>query len=299
MWVNTAALAAALFLCAMSLCAAMPAQAQGRLSLSERVQRVEAQLQSQNSGQSVELLNRLNELQAEVQTLRGLVEQQAFEIESLKKAQRDRYVDLDSRLARLEGGAPQAMTPAPLSSDEPVTLQSPPPATPPQPGQLAMEEPAVTAPPADPALTTPSDEPPPPAAPTVPPAMDEKAAYDEAFATLREGRYAESARRFTAFLQQYPDGEYGDNARYWLGESYYVTQNYKIALDTFNSLLKRSPQSSKAPDALLKIGFCHYELRDWASAEASLNEVVTRYPDTTVARLAQGRLRALKLEGRQ
>jgi hypothetical protein len=31
----------------------------------------------------------------------------------------------------------------------------------------------------------------------------------------------------------------------------------------------------------------------------ALNDVVQRYPDTTVARLAQGRLRALRLEGRQ
>ena len=52
------------------------AEAQGRLSLSERVQRLESQMQGQGSGQStVELLNRLNELQQEVSSLRGLVEQ--------------------------------------------------------------------------------------------------------------------------------------------------------------------------------------------------------------------------------
>ena len=72
----------------------------------------------------------------------------------------------------------------------------------------------------------------------------------------------------------------------------------KIRIRAAQSLLDRFPQSAKAADALLKLGYCHYELREWNDAEAALNQVVQRYPDTTVARLAQGRLRALRLEGR-
>lgn len=274
------------------------AHAQGRLSLSERLARVEQQLQGQGSGQStVELLNRINELQQEVQSLRGLVEQQAYEIENLKKAQRDRYVDLDSRISRLEGGAPSAAAPVdPASAVDPAVdpaATAPPPAAP---GQLTAGEPEVAAPAADPVAAEPA---------TAAPSEDyvdpgaEKAAYDEAFAALRDGRYAESARRFQTFLQQHPDGDLTDNAMYWLGESYYVTQNYRPALETFAELMQRYPQSSKAPDSLLKIGYAHYELGEWPQAERALNDVVTRYPDTTVARLAQGRLRALRLEGQR
>ena len=278
-WMAAAALAAVVF--------AAPAGAQGRLSLSERVARLEQQAQGQGSGQStVELLNRIGELQAEVQELRNLVEQQAYEIENLKKSQRDQYTDLDARLARLESG--MAAAPAPAAPAEPAP---PVPPTPAQPGQLAPEEIQSEPAPAAPVEGTASA----PAAPADP--ATEKAAYDEAFAALREGRYAESARRFATFLDRYPNGEYADNATYWLGESYYVTQNYQIALDTFQDLLRRFPDSSKAPDAQLKVGYCHYELKQWSEAETSLNEVVRRYPDTTVARLAQGRLRALRLEG--
>jgi tol-pal system protein YbgF len=127
---------------------------------------------------------------------------------------------------------------------------------------------------------------------------DERALYESAFDSLKEGRYAEAARRFQTFLDQYPNGEYSPNAQYWLGESYYVTQNYQIALEAFQRLLSRFPASNKAPDALLKVGYCHYELRQWSQAESVLNQVVQQYPDTTVARLAQGRLRALRLENR-
>ncbi|MCB1612013.1 MAG: tetratricopeptide repeat protein, partial [Xanthomonadales bacterium] len=66
----------------------------------------------------------------------------------------------------------------------------------------------------------------------------------------------------------------------------------------FQGLLARFPDSRKAPDALLKVGYCQYELGDSRSAARTLNDVVSRYPDTPVARLAQGRLRALRLDGR-
>lgn len=288
-WFLAAALVAAAF--------ASGAQAQGRLSLSERVARLEQQAQGQGQAQTtVELLNRINELQVEVQSLRGLVEQQAFEIENLKKAQRDRYVDLDSRLSRLEGGA--AVPPPPGAVLEPAP-------SPAVPGQLAAEPLQSAMPDAPPVpaapQTPPADVPPSgdPAAAPVAGAAGEKQAYDEAFAALRDGRYAESARRFQSFLAEHPQGELADNALYWLGESYYVTQNYRIALETFNDLLARFPDSAKAPDALLKVGYCHYELKEWPQAEQVLNEVVRLYADQTVGKLAQGRLRALRLEGQR
>jgi len=283
----------------------------GRLSLAERVAQLEAQNQGQGGAQSaVDLLNRIDELQSEVQSLRGLVERQTFEMEELKKRGRDQYVDLDSRISRLEGdpGATSLAPPAanPSAPIAPGQIQDIP-VSPTAPGQLTMDAPI------EPALepqfdTLPVDartavEPPstPPADTSTTmmiPQAGEQAAYDTAFSALREGRYAESARRFSAFLEQFPEGDLADNATYWLGESYYVTQNYQIALDTFRSLLARFPQSAKTQDALLKVGYCLYELKQWNEAEAALNEVVVRYPDSTVARLAQGRLRALRLEGR-
>ena len=301
--------------------AASDASAQsGRLSLSERIAKLENQTQGQGGQSMVDLLNRISELQSEVQSLRGLVENQAFEIEELKKRARDQYVDLDSRLARIEAGSgarPAMPGNAPGAQFEPAQAQQLE-SVPSQPGQLTME-PDNAARPALPSedMSVPSEDAPIDASAAVvqPPQTfepatnqavgalpvqtnDEQASYDTAFAALREGRYAESARRFSSFLQQFPNGGLADNATYWLGESYYVTQNYRIALDTFKSLLDRFPQSAKAADALLKLGYCHYELREWNEAEATLNLVVQRYPDTTVARLAQGRLRALRLEGR-
>jgi tol-pal system protein YbgF len=264
---------------------------QGRLSLAERVEQLERQAQGgQDGGTMAELTVRNQELQAEVQSLRGLVENQAFEIQSLQKQLNNKFLDLDSRLQRLEGGG--MTVPAPPA---PPTM----PLETPAPSQLGNDEPVLSAP------ENQVTRIPPVGAETVggavaAPSMasaDEKLAYETAFEALKQGRYAESSELFAAFLQQYPSGEFAGNATYWLGESYYVTQNYDIALKTFQDLLGRFPDSRKSPDALLKVGYCQYELGDPTRAARTLNEVIERYPDTPVARLAQGRLRALRLDG--
>ena len=283
----TAALVAA-------VCVPGSAIAQNRLSLAERVEQLERQAQGSGGANSLsEIMVRNQELQTEVQSLRGLVEQQSFEIEGLKKRQRDQYVDLDSRLQRLEGGMTVPARPA--AGATPIDNSN-------APEQLSSDEPSTTLS----EVETPRSSPmaPPSGADTVgggvtqmsPP--QEKEAYETAFEALKQGRYAEASQLFSVFLQQYPDGELAANATYWLGESYYVTQNYELALETFQSLLSRFPDSRKAPDTLLKVGYCQYELGDANRAAATLNEVVNRYPDTPVARLAQGRLRALRLDGR-
>jgi tol-pal system protein YbgF len=297
----------------LAVTAASPVFAQGsRLSLADRVARLEQQQAGGDSAQAnIQLLNQISELQAEIASLRGMIEQQAFEIEGLSKRNRDQYIDLDSRINRFEGGAASGEPAAPpaIPSADGFTAEPLPEL---QPGRaptagnttaaVEFEEPDVRAPVeglvgtaalggSDRTAAVIENVPGNP--------EDERRSYDAAFDELKEGRYAEAARRFQSFLQQYPSGEYAPNAQYWLGESYYVTQNYGIALDAFQRLLREFPDSIKSPDALLKLGYCQYELRQWDEAEATLNRVTQQYPDTTVARLAQGRLRAMRLEDRR
>jgi tol-pal system protein YbgF len=252
-----------------------PAHAQ-RMSLAERVDRLEQQqAQGQGSAQgSIDLVNQINALQSQLQQLQGQNEELKHQLDQLKQQNKDQYIDLDSRIGRLEGRAPGAGAAAPGAPANNAPMQDVP---------LGG---AVTAPPSTAA-------PAPPANPA-----DEKAAYDQAFGALKDGRYAESARAFQGFIGQYPASDLTPNAYYWLGESYYVTQNYPVSLDTFNKLLALYPNSAKASAALLKVGYCQYELKQWEQAEATLNQVVQKYPGTQEANLAQGRLRALKLERR-
>ncbi|MBS0570021.1 MAG: tol-pal system protein YbgF [Proteobacteria bacterium] len=289
-----------------------PAHAQ-RLSLAERVAKLE-QEQGQGGAQAnIQLVNQINALQSQLQNLQGQIEELRHQVDELKSHGKDQYIDLDSRIGRLEGRnpgtAPAAVAPAIANGAAMQDVQLGNPQSAPAPGQAAptptpaatlpgmaaatpaAPAPAATAPPADAAAA-------PPVAPQAP-AQDPKTAYDTAFSALKDGRYAESARLFQAFIMQFPNDELTPNAYYWLGESYYVTQNYPVSMDTFRKLLAQFPNSQKAPDALLKVGYCQYELKQWDQAQATLNQVLQQYPNTTVANLAQGRLRALRIESQQ
>ena len=277
------ALAAVLF-----VSVALPAQAQ-RLSLAERVDKLEQQAHGNPQG-NIELVNQINALQSQVQQLQGQVEELRHQVDEMKSRSKDQYIDLDSRIGKLEGrtpGAPPAAAPGNANTGQMQDIQlGAPGAAAPVASAPGNAAPLPSAPPAN---LPPQNAPP---APT----EDPKAAYDAAFSALKDGRYAESARRFQTFIEQHPNDDLTPNAYYWLGESYYVTQNYPISQDTFRKLLAQYPNSQKAPDALLKIGYCQYEQKQWAQAETTLNQVVQQYPNTMVANLAQGRLRALKLE---
>ncbi len=62
--------------------------------------------------------------------------------------------------------------------------------------------------------------------------------------------------------------------------------------------MNNHPQSPKVSDSRLKIGYIHYEKKDWKAARQELEGVVSSYPGTTAARLASDRLARMKKEGR-
>lgn len=268
-------------LLAMSLAA--PAFAQ-KLSLAERVARLEAADASQSSsaGQAnVELLNRVTQMQSEVQALRNQVEQLQNENAQLKQQAKDQYIDLDSRLQRMEaGGAATGSAPALPSS----SASNPPPRSAPATGSRPPA--AGSRPPSPNAMDLDAR------------ALNGQGAYDIALSALRQGDYVESARSFQAFLAEYPNAPLAANAWYWLGESYYATQNYPIALRSFDTLLSSFPDSPKAPDAMLKKGYCQIEMGDAGAGRQTLNRVINEFPGSDAARLATSRLRALSLDPR-
>jgi tol-pal system protein YbgF len=125
-----------------------------------------------------------------------------------------------------------------------------------------------------------------------------EAAYQAAFNLLKEGRYDEAAAGFTQFLAQHRDHDLASNAQYWLGEAHYVKRNYPAALAAFEAVLTGFPNARKAPDALLKAGYCHYELGHRDLARTALTRVTQDYPESTAAAEAAGRLQRMGAEGR-
>jgi TolA-binding protein len=76
-----------------------------------------------------------------------------------------------------------------------------------------------------------------------------------------------------------------------------VQHRYDTALIEFERVVTRYPASPKFSDALLKLGLTQYELGAWDKSSQALNEVVTKFPNTSQAQLATQRLEQLKREG--
>lgn len=125
----------------------------------------------------------------------------------------------------------------------------------------------------------------------------ERDQYRAAFERLKARDYAAARAAFSEMVERYPQGQFADNARYWLGEIGYVTQDYPAAQRAFNRLVSDYPQSPKVPAALLKLGYVSYEQDEFDAARDLLEAVVRRFPETTEARLAQGRLDRMQREG--
>jgi tol-pal system protein YbgF len=279
MWVTRSVLVASLLL------AAPAAWSISKSELETRIQQLERKLDSRGL---VELLDQVSTLQKEVRQLRGELEVQAHEMERLKKRQRDLYVDIDRRLNRLEAAGVQGGVSAPAGA----VVSSPggmAPSVPAAGVTTGASAPPVVVPERDGATTSAQ-------APALDPAA-ERRDYDNALAILNELRYDEAAAAFRAFLKKYPGSSYADNAQYWLGEVYYVTRDFRAALDEFGKLLETFPDSPKVPGAMLKMGYSQYELKDWKAAADLLGQVVKRFPGTSTARLAQKRLDRMKQEG--
>ncbi|NID17130.1 tol-pal system protein YbgF [Luteibacter yeojuensis] len=252
---------------------AFPAIAQDtRLSLADRVSRLEQQSQAQAG--SLSLVNQVNDLQQQLSQLQGKIEELQHQNQQLQDAQKAQYADIDSRLGRIEkGGAPQGQQPAASATTPAPTAPS-----------AATQAPtAAAAPGPAPASSAPAHA-----------DADQQAAYDAAFKSLRAGDYVTASRGFRDFLVKYPDSPLAPNAYYWLGESYYVTMNYPVAIEAFQRLVKQYPQSDKVSDGLLKVGYCQIELKQQDAAIATLKQVSAKYPGTKAAGLAQERLRRLQ-----
>jgi tol-pal system protein YbgF len=130
------------------------------------------------------------------------------------------------------------------------------------------------------------------------PAASPEGEYQAAFNLLKDGKYDEAAVALREFLARHRQHELASNAMYWLGEAHYVRRDYPAALAAFDGVLKDYPGARKSPDALLKAGYCQYELQRYGPARTALTRLVQEYPDSAAAAEARARLERMNAEGR-
>lgn len=125
------------------------------------------------------------------------------------------------------------------------------------------------------------------------PGIDCQKLYDESFINIMRGHYEEAIQGLTDYLNYCGTQELADNARFWIGESYFSMDKYQEAIDEFDRLLKEFPNSEKHPGALYKMARSYEELGRKNDAKRSFEKLVDEFPRTLEAEQAKEKLKEL------
>ncbi len=273
---------------------------QAQRAIEDRLGALEAKMQG-----IVDLGNQMELLRGDLAKLRGNIEVLSYELEQAQKRQRDLYVDLDSRLRKLEGGAggsvdapasgaaaPSQGTAAPPAPNSTAAGAAggatPGPVLPPTPtwrtGPGGTLPPSSAAPQATPPTTVAN------AAPAAGDPAAEQRAYDAALDQFKRADYNGAIAAFGAFVKAYPRSPLASSAQYWIGNAQYARRDYKAAIAAQRTLLSAYPDSPKVPDALLNIATAQADLGDNAGARRTLEELIAKHPKSEPAQKARQRL---------
>lgn len=239
-------------------------------ALESRVVKLEDLL---NNQPLLELHSQIEALRLDLNKLQGQIEVLVNENESSQKRQRDFYIDLDSRLRRIEQPDETAASGSAETAAEP--------------GAPDMEpEPAATAA----AVVSSVASTPAKGVSSASAKNAESDAYEAAYSLFKAGSYQDAISRFNKFLRSYPGSSFAPSAHYWIGNSYYALRDFKSAISAQEKLIKTYPDSAKAPDAMLNIASSQQEMNKKPAARKTLETLVARYPGSEAADKAKRRL---------
>lgn len=220
------------------------------LSPQDRLSRLEQQMTNLIN---MNLPQQVSDMQQQVAQIRGQLQVQERDLQTLSTQQKNFYQDLTQQISQLKNATPSA---APSASIAPTTNSTAPVAT-----SAASASDAST--------------------------------YQAAFAYLTKKQYDQALPGLKNYLTRYPKGQYADNAHYWLGQIYYGKKQYPEATQEFTAVIKQFPKSSKVPDAKLQLAIIHANTNQVAQAKKELEQIKKDYPGTTAAQLATIRLQQL------
>lgn len=250
-------------------------------------------------GVAAQIQVRLGELEQQMRTLTGQVEQIQHNYNQAARRLDAALNDIEFRLATLEGSspgeAPTVFEPLTQGSVVGATFAAVPTPSSAQPipqgqdGQLGTlvvrgngSGPQVAVEP----LESPSTA----AQQTVSlPSGTPEDQYTYAYNILASGDYARAERAMRAFVDSNRSHPLASNAQYWLGETYYVRGLFNDAAISFAEGYQLFRTGNKAVDSLLKLGMSLAAMGQRNDACLTLRELQSEFPNapTAIVRRAQ------------
>jgi tol-pal system protein YbgF len=219
---------------------------------------------------------RMDQLETQMRTLTGTLEEVTYSIDQLKQRLDKMSSDTEMRLGALEHpGSPPPRGGASSASAGPAPGAGANPGAPPsQAGNLVAPSNS------QPDNTRIASQGPAPSTGVLPSgsAQDQ---YNQAFGMLTQADYPGAEQAFKSFLQRYPNDPLAGNAQYWLGESYYARKDYNNAAASFAEGYRKYPQSGKGADSLLKLGMSLSAAQQKKEACLTYNQLAKDFPNAS------------------
>ena len=204
---------------------------------------------SQNNESLELLLEKINLLKKEIESLTSSIETNNLTISRLEEANQIRYVDLDKRIHLLETKLLFEETQAEESLEQSINPLS----------GLVEED------------------------------IDsgEFGLWSNSMKLLDNSRYSEAAENLRLLILSYPNGTYTGDAYFWLGEIYLVQEMFEDSSEIFTAFVSKFDDHPRKADGLYKLALAKIDLEDLDSAETLLQEVISNYPNSGAALLAE------------
>lgn len=120
--------------------------------------------------------------------------------------------------------------------------------------------------------------------------LDERSFYQQGFELLNQSKHDEAVAAFKQQISSFPNGDYSDDAHYWIAESLYVNRELDQSKLYYRSIVDNFPESSRVPDAMLKTAYIEQEQGNQIEARILLQEIMQYHPRSNAAISAKNRL---------
>ena len=214
-----------------------------------------------------QMMEKITQMEADIRSLRGKMEEQENTIDQLKKELENRYTDLDARLEilqeKVDPTEPEAETPTEVEDNQQGTAPSTTLNTTQQ-QDVALNVSLVS--------------------------EEEKVAYTAALDAYKSGGAKKAIQPMQAFIQQYPNSAYISNAHFWLAEFLLAVDptDFNAVKQNFTTVVNKYPNSAKASNALYRLFTIASNVdQNVQLAEQYKKLLLSHYPNSEEAKFVQ------------
>ena len=117
--------------------------------------------------------------------------------------------------------------------------------------------------------------------------------YETAYGDFTSGQYQLAIQEFQEYLHYHQNTDLASNAQYYIGDCYYNQGNFRQAVEEYNRAIERYPTGNKIAAAQLKKGYALLELKQRQAGVRELRSLISRFPRAPESDLARARLEQL------